>query len=98
MNVHLLTPDDKTIRTQITLTTHLKALIEQQAAHQGISLSEYLRQAALTKYQLEKQEKIDRKKLAEKLLGSINLKKHPEWSNSRKIYQWSRNIRKEWAR
>lgn len=98
MQPSLLTTDDHSIRTQITLTSRLKAMIEEQAGQQGISLSEYLRQAAITKHQSDMQKTLDRKRLAGRLIGSLNLKNHPEWATPEKIYKWSRKIREEWTR
>lgn len=88
--------NDKAVRTQITLTENLKALVTDMANERGESLSEYLRRAALIKILLDKQEKDDLGKLANSLIGSIKLKNHPNWKTKADIYKWSRKIREEW--
>ena len=98
MNSLLHSSDDQSIRTQITLTSRLKTMIEDQAGRQGISLSEYLRQAAVIKHQSDMKKNLDRKKLASRVIGSLNLKNHPQWSTPQKVYAWSRKVREEWAR
>lgn len=87
--------NDKTVRTQITLTQNLKALVTDMANERGESLSEYLRRAALIKLLLDKQEKEDLEKIAMRVIGSIDIKNHPEWSTKNKVYKWSRKIREE---
>lgn len=96
MSPKLLTSDDTTVRTQITLTAKLKQLIEQQAAPQGLSLSEYLRRAAILKLQLERQTAQKLQLLSKLVVGSVNLKDHPEWSTPQKINSWVSSLRSEW--
>lgn len=91
-----ITGNDKTIRTQITLTTKLKKAIEEKAAQSGQSLSEYLRRAASLSLLLDEQEKENLTALANKTIGSVDLKKHPEWQTSTKIKKWVRKLRSEW--
>lgn len=95
-NVNLLSSQDKTVRTQITLTANLKKLIEEKALIKGQSLSAYLRQAALISLIIEQDNKENRKKLADLVIGSVNLKKHTEWNTAEKVRRWVKNLRKEW--
>jgi hypothetical protein len=95
-NIDLLSNQDKTIRTQITLTSQLKKAIEEKALLKGQSLSEYLRRAALLYILLEEDEKEELKKLADLAIGSVDLKKHPYWNTPKKVRSWVRNLRKEW--
>jgi hypothetical protein len=44
---------------------------------------------------LERQEQEDLEKLAKRVVGSISLKDHPEWSSKKKVYNWIRKIREE---
>lgn len=92
-----LTNDSQTVRTQITLTTNLKKMIEEQAKKDKISLSEYLRQAAVLSLALEKRKKTDLLALADRVIGSVNLKNNPNWSSMARLKNWSRQIRKEWS-
>ena len=63
--IEKLTITDKSIRTQITLTAQIKALIEKEARKRKESLSEYLRKAALLRFLLEEEEKkLDQQKRA----------------------------------
>jgi len=68
--VRLLSSDDKVIRTQISLTTVLKKLIEDKASLRGESLSEYLRKAAMLKILLEEDEKEELEKLTDMVIGA----------------------------
>lgn len=96
INIQTLSSDDKAVRTQITLTEKIKGLIEDVATARGESLSEYLRKAALIRLLLEDKEKGDLEKLAERVVGSVNLNSHPEWKTRSKVQKWVRNIRSEW--
>lgn len=91
-----LTDNDKTVRTQITLTEMLKKAIEEKASGQGKSLSEYLRQAALLQLILEGENEIELEELANKVVGSIDLEKHPEWKTEKKVKRWVKRLRTEW--
>jgi len=95
INVQTLTSNDKTVRTQITLTLALKKAVEDVAENRGESLSEYLRKAAIIRLFLEKREKEDMKKLALEAVGSVDLKKNPKWNTRNKVYKWVRSIREE---
>ncbi|RLC34268.1 hypothetical protein DRH14_03360 [Candidatus Shapirobacteria bacterium] len=88
--------DDEIIRTQITLTTGLKKLIENNAKKKKQSLSEYLRRAALLNLLIDKGEEEDLDKLADRVVGSVNLKNHVEWKNKQAVNKWVRDLRSEW--
>lgn len=94
--VQMLTDDDQTVRTQITLTARLKQLIEESAANQGQSLSEYLRRAALLRLYVDQNEKGKLKRLSGSVIGSVDIRKHPEWNTERKVIAWVKQIRGEW--
>lgn len=84
------------VRTQVVLTMALKRLIETKKRITGETLSEYLRKAALWRFLAEEEERKEAQKLANLLIGSVSLKKHPEWKTKRKIQGWVRDLRKEW--
>jgi len=75
--VNLLNQQDSTIRTQITLTESLKQLVEEKANLKGQSLSEYIRRALMLSLLVDKQQLVDLGKLADQLIGSVNIKKNP---------------------
>lgn len=87
--------NDKSVRTQITLTENLRALVTEMASERGESLSEYLRRAAIIKILLDKQEKEDLGKVASSLIGSIKSSDHPEWETTEKVHKWVRELREE---
>jgi len=91
-----LTPQDETVRTQITLTKNLKQLIEQQIKPQNISLAEYLRQAAILKLYLDRQQNTDLHALSDEVLGSLDLHNYPDWQTEDKIKQWQKQSRQTW--
>lgn len=91
-----LIPDDISVRTQITLTKKIKELVEEKSAAMGISVSEYLRRAALVVATIDDQGKADMAGLAKKVIGSVNLKNHPEWKNKTAVIKWQKSIRDEW--
>ena len=95
INIQTLSSDDKSVRTQITLTEQLKLLVEEMARQNGESLSEYLRKAAVIRLLVEETEKENLASLAKKVIGSINLDNHPEWKNKNDVYKWVRNLREE---
>jgi len=95
INIRTLTGDDKSVRTQITLTEQLKILVEGMAQEKGESLSEYLRKAAMVRLLVEEDKKQDLEKIALRAVGSLDLKKHPEWNTQKKVYRWVRKIREE---
>lgn len=94
--LQLTSDNDSVIRTQITLTQNIKKLVEDHARDQGESLSEYLRKAAMVRLLVENNDQIDLKKLAGRVIGSVDLKKHPEWRNEKEVQKWVRNLRSEW--
>lgn len=95
--VPLINKNDEIVRTQITLTEVLRDLIEKQGQATGESISAYLRRAALTQLILDSQTNINLKDLANKVIGSINPKKHPEWASKEKVAKWQKKIRSEWT-
>jgi len=90
--------DDKNIRTQITLGSKLKAEAEKRAKIKGVSLSEYLRRALMIHISLEDKKEENLEKLADMVVGSVDLDKHPEWRSKKEVIKWSRKIREEWQR
>jgi len=89
--------NDKTVRTQITLTKRLKHLIEEKARQNNQSLSEYLRRGAWISLLLEERESEELDKLADQAIGSVDLSKHPEWQTPVKIKRWVKQLRREWT-
>lgn len=97
MNINsYLIPDDISVRTQITLTKKIKELIEKKSVAMGISVSEYLRRAALVVATIDDQGKTDLMMLAKKVVGSVDLRKHPEWKDKKSVVKWQRDLRSEW--
>ena len=94
--INLLSDTDRIVRTQITLTSELKKLIEKKAKLKGESLSGYLRRAAMLQLRREAQEKKDLEELANKVIGSIDLEKHSYWKDKKSVNKWLRNLRSEW--
>lgn len=94
--IQSLANDDTTVRTQITLTAKLKQLIEQSSGKQGQSLSEYLRRAALLKLYIEEDEKGRLRELARRVVGTVDLEKHPGWRTKEKVNAWAKNLRNQW--
>ena len=95
-HLQLLSDLDNAVRTQITLTKTIKRLVENHARTQGESLSEYLRKAALIRLLVENKNKKDLKKLANRMIGSVNLNNHPEWKNEKELQKWLKKLRQEW--
>ena len=95
INIQTLSGNDKSVRTQITLTEQLKILVEGMAQEKGESLSEYLRKAAMVRLLVEEDKKQDLEKIALRAVRSLDLKKHPEWNTQKKVYRWARKIREE---
>ena len=87
-NLPLISDDDYAVRTQITLTKNIKKLVNKHARTTGESLSEYLRKAALVRILVESKDINDLKKLANRVVGSVDLKRHPEWRNEKEIQKW----------
>lgn len=96
LSLNWMDQNDKTIRTQITLTAGLKKLIEDSAKKKRQSLSEYLRRAALLNLLIDRGEEEDLDKLADRVVGSVNLKNHPKWKNKQSINKWLKDLRSEW--
>ena len=95
-SLQLISDNDSSVRTQITLTKNIKKLIEKHARTTGESLSEYLRKAAMVRLLIENKDQNQLKKLAERVIGSVDLKKHPEWKNEKVVQKWVRKLRSEW--
>ena len=93
--VNLISKNDQTVRTQVTLTKDLKRLVEKQAQERGESLSEYLRKAAMVRLLLDEKNMESRESLANRVIGSVSLKNHPKWKNKKKVQKWLREIRQE---
>lgn len=85
-----------TIRTQISLTPEIKQAIEAKKRLTGESLSAYLREAALMRMKTEEDKKKELEKLADMVVGSIDLKNYPEWRTKKKLQVWLRKLRNEW--
>ena len=88
-------PNEKMIRTQISLTPELKEHAESKARSKGISISSYIRQAILKDIEDHKTEKEDLKKLVQLTAGSIKNTKTREWQTRESIDKWVRDIRKD---
>lgn len=88
--------DDSSVRTQITLTKNIKKLIEKHAQTTGESLSEYLRKAAMVRLLVENKDQNQLKKVADRVIGSVDLNIHPEWKNEKAVQKWVRKLRSEW--
>lgn len=95
IQIQKLTPDDKAVRTQITLTKNIKKEVENMAFLRGESLSEFIRKAAMLRLLLEDNKKQDLSQIAKKYIGSIDLSKNPNWSTEAKVEKWLRDIREE---
>lgn len=88
--------NDKTVRTQITLTKRLKDLIEEKARQNNQSLSEYLRRGAWISLLLDESESEELSKLADQVIGSVDINKHPEWQTIPMVNNWVKKLRREW--
>jgi len=88
--------NDEKIRSQVILTASLKQWIEAKKRLTGETLSEYLRKAALLRLLAEEEDKKELERLAQLVVGSVNLKNHPEWKTQKKLQKWLKNLRKEW--
>lgn len=67
-----LSPDDQTVRTQVTLTKKLKTFTEANADNKGQPLSESLRHAAIKQLVLDQEKDPDLKQLAAEVVGSVD--------------------------
>ncbi len=80
-------------RTQIYLPEELRREIDMSRRRSGESLAEYMREAAKQRVEKQKKEKTDLKKLAEKVVGSVDPKKSGWYGID--IDKWQREIRKD---
>lgn len=80
-------------RTQIYLSEELRRDIDRERHQTGESLAQYLRKAAEERLATKQKKKIDFKKLAEELGGSIDPKKSGWYGID--IDKWQREIRKD---
>lgn len=81
------------LRTQIYLPEELRQEIDIARREEGESLAEYLRKAAEERLATKQKKKVNLKKLAEELGGSIDPKKSG-WAGI-DIDKWQREIRKD---
>lgn len=95
IQIQTLGEDDKTVRTQITLTQNIKKIVEEMASDVGESLSEYLRKAALMRILVEQNQAEDRGEFIKSVIGSVKMKGHPNWSTKAKVEKWLRDLREE---
>lgn len=95
-SIPLLNQNDKSIRTQITLTKKIKDLVEKEAKKKRESLSEYLRKAALLRWLVEREKKENLKEISQRVIGCVDLNKHPQWQTKDKLQKWLRQLRQEW--
>lgn len=93
----LLEENQPNLRTQITLTTSLKRVVEAKKRLLGESLAEYLRKAAVLRLLAEDEEDRDLKILAESFTRPRLWKKqHLSWQSKKAVKNWQRKIRAEW--
>lgn len=85
-----------TIRTQISLTPEIKHAIEEHTRMTGESMSEYLRQAATLLIRMEKEKRKTMKKIAQTVIGSVSLSRHPQWKTKGRVNAWVEQLRKAW--
>lgn len=83
-------------RTQVMLTPELITMIEKARKIAGESRSAYLRKAALLRLSQEKKRKGILENLADTLIGSISLRRHPIWKDAPSIEKWLEETRSEW--
>lgn len=81
------------LRTQIILSKELRLAIEKQRKLSGESLAEYLRIAAKERLERERKKKINLRKLADKVIGSI--KADSGGWGSIDVDKWIRKTRQE---
>jgi len=79
------------LRTQIYLPEDLRKEIDRQRSLSGESLAEYLRKAAKERLKKDRKKKVDLKKLADEVVGSV---KKGAWSGV-DVEKWQREIREE---
>ena len=83
------------LRTQISLPEKLRREIDKDRRRRNESLSEYLRKAAKSRMAGEREKKARLAKLANEVIGKLDLSKYPHWSTERKIPNWQRKLRRE---
>lgn len=88
-----LIPSDISAQTQGILAKKIKGLIEEKASARGISVSEYLRRAALVVATLDDQEDANMVSLGRKMIGAVDLSKHPEWKDKKSVNKWLSKLR-----
>ncbi|MEK7064728.1 MAG: hypothetical protein AAB973_03935 [Patescibacteria group bacterium] len=81
------------IRTQISLSTDLKRLIEASRTRLNESLSEYLRRAAILRMMLEDREKNDLQTVAMAVIGNV-AKSKSGWNQVKNISSWQKQERR----
>ncbi len=77
-------------RTQIYLPSDLRQAIDKDRATVGESLAEYLRQAAEERLKSRKKKKVDLKKLADEVIGSLK-----GYRTKKEVLEWEREIRRD---
>lgn len=82
------------IRTQISLSSELKKLIEMRGAVLNEGLSEYLRRAAVLRMAVDDVERNDLKLIAKTVIGGVS-KSKSGWKNVKNIGEWQRRLRKD---
>lgn len=89
------------VRTQIMIPRGLRRQIDAAKAPSQ-SLADYLREAATQKLKNDqinqKLTRLKRQALADRLIGSLDISKYPEWSTTEKIINWQKEMRAEWDR
>lgn len=91
-------PNEKMIRTQISLTPELKSNIDQATKITGQSMASFIRKAVEEKVQNTSRTKEKDKKELALLIERINrgFKKTPkEWQTEESIIAWQREMRKD---
>lgn len=77
-------------RTQIYLPYDLRREIDKVRALSGESLAEYLRKGAEIKLKQDKKQKVDLKKLADEVIGSLK-----GYRTRKEVLEWEREIRRD---
>lgn len=83
------------LRTQILLPKKLRIAIDKDRRRRGETLSGYIRKAALVRLKMtqELENRVDH--LFDRIIGTVDLSKHPEWQTREKIIKWQRKLRRE---
>ncbi len=77
-------------RTQIYLPYDLRREIDRARALSGESLAEYLRKGAEIKLKQDKKQKVDLKKLADEVIGSLK-----GYRTKKEVLEWEIEIRRD---